>query len=49
LGTAFFAVFAASREAKVAMSSSPWERLRNGDEDVATPFHGVAVLRRAAG
>ncbi len=21
------------------MSSSPWERLWNGDEDVATPFH----------
>jgi hypothetical protein len=22
-----------------AMSSAPWARLRNGDEDVATPFH----------
>jgi hypothetical protein len=22
------------------MSSSPWERLRNGDEDVASPFRG---------
>ena len=22
-----------------AMSSSPWERFWNGDEDVATPFH----------
>jgi hypothetical protein len=25
-----------------AMSSSPWEWLRNGDEDVATPFHAGA-------
>jgi hypothetical protein len=29
------------------MSSSPWEWLRNGDEDVATPFH-LAVVRSAA-
>ena len=29
----------------VAMSSSPCERLWNGDEDVATPFHAGAVSR----
>jgi len=23
------------------MSSSPWEKLRNGDEDVASPFRAV--------
>ncbi len=28
-----------------AMSSSPWERLWNGDEDVATPFPAAAVSR----
>ncbi len=28
----------------VAMSSSPWEWLWNGDEDVATPLHAGAVL-----
>jgi hypothetical protein len=29
-----------------AMSSSPWDRIRNGDEDVATPFHsGVLVVK----
>jgi hypothetical protein len=27
------------------MSSSPWERLWNGDEDVATPFHVGGVSR----
>jgi hypothetical protein len=27
-----------------AMSSSPWEWLWNGDEDVATPLHAGAVL-----
>jgi hypothetical protein len=31
------------------MSSSPWEWLWNGDEDVATPFHVGAVSRRAQG
>jgi hypothetical protein len=30
-----------------AMSSSPWGWLRNGDEDVATPFHAGAVSRCA--
>ncbi len=30
-----------------AMSSSPWEWLWNGDEDVATPFHAGAVSRCA--
>jgi hypothetical protein len=29
------------------MSSSPWEWLWNGDEDVATPFHPGAVSRCA--
>jgi hypothetical protein len=29
------------------MSSSPWEWLWNGDEDVATPFHVGAVSRCA--
>ena len=29
------------------MSSSPWERLWNGDEDVATPFHAEEVSRCA--
>jgi hypothetical protein len=32
-----------------AMSSSPRERLWNGDEDVATPFHAGAVSRCALG
>jgi hypothetical protein len=27
------------------MSSSPWEWLWNGDEDVATPFHAGTVSR----
>jgi hypothetical protein len=27
------------------MSSSPWRILRNGDEDVATPFHEEARAR----
>ncbi len=31
----------------VAMSSSPWEWLWNGDEDVASPFHARAVSRCA--
>ncbi len=30
-----------------AMSSSPWEWLWNGDEDVASPFHAGAVSRCA--
>ena len=25
------------------MSSSPWERLWNGDEDLATSFHGAVL------
>jgi hypothetical protein len=29
-----------------AMSSSPWERVWNGDEDVATPFHAGGRLQR---
>jgi hypothetical protein len=28
-----------------AMSSSPWEWVWNGDEDVATPFHAGAASR----
>jgi hypothetical protein len=31
------------------MSSSPWEWLWNGDEDVATPFHAGAVSQRSHG
>jgi hypothetical protein len=30
-----------------AMSSSPWEKLGNGDEDVATPFNAGAESRCA--
>jgi hypothetical protein len=29
-----------------AMSSSPWERVWNGDEDVATPFHAGGSIQR---
>ncbi len=29
------------------MSSSPWERLWNGDEDVATPLRAGAISRCA--
>ncbi len=30
----------------VAMSSSPWEQAREGDEDVATPFHAGGGIQR---
>ena len=33
----------------MAMSSSPWERLWNGDEDVTAPFQMGAVSRCAPG
>jgi hypothetical protein len=32
----------------VAMSSSPWQRLGNGDEDVASPFP-VRAMWKAMG